>query len=541
MSCILFTVVSFGQLRVERQPRSFDIKTKVETIPIINIQKPDMQKIEKEDLEAESMFKIRRFGVNLPVHSDLFNISTQIKTAEGTIYIARFVAEDAEAITLYSDKLFIPEGGELYLYTSDKAQVIGAFTSLNNNLEEKTFATELLFSDNIVIEYFQPEWQKEQAIIEVSELCYAYRDVSDLNKASGSCNVNVNCSEGDNWRQQQKGVCRIQLKFNSGTGWCSGTLMNNTSQDKKPYILTAAHCVESLSLTSSYFSYFVFYFDYESASCTGSSSTSYTTLTGCSLKALDTSYSDKGSDFCLLLMHNTPTFNTYWCGWSRETTASQNGVGIHHPNGDIKKISTYNTALVSDTYQINAQTHWKVLWKQTTNGYGVTEQGSSGSALFNSNGLVVGTLSGGYSACTVSNSQKTDWYGKMSYHWTSNGNADNLQLKPWLDPANTGATTLNGNSFSAGFDTYYSDNSNSLFLYPNPASQEVTINLVSDSKEYALINIINSQGKIVYTQFLQSNQICTKISLTNFTDGLYLVQIISGNKRATKKLIVNNK
>jgi PKD repeat protein len=34
----------------------------------------------------------------------------------------------------------------------------------------------------------------------------------------------------------------------------------------------------------------------------------------------------------------------------------------------------------------------------------------------------------------------------MSYHWTSNGTATNRQLKPWLDPTNSGVLTLAGSS-----------------------------------------------------------------------------------------------
>ena len=34
----------------------------------------------------------------------------------------------------------------------------------------------------------------------------------------------------------------------------------------------------------------------------------------------------------------------------------------------------------------------------------------------------------------------------MSYHWTSNGTANNLRLKPWLDPTNSGVLTLAGSA-----------------------------------------------------------------------------------------------
>ncbi|MEZ4977937.1 MAG: PKD domain-containing protein [Chitinophagales bacterium] len=68
----------------------------------------------------------------------------------------------------------------------------------------------------------------------------------------------------------------------------------------------------------------------------------------------------------------------------------------------------------------------------------VPEGGSSGSPLFNDQGQVIGTLHGG-SYCTATN--QSDQYGKVSYHWNSNGTANNRRLDIWLDPAGSGSAT----------------------------------------------------------------------------------------------------
>jgi len=124
-------------------------------------------------------------------------------------------------------------------------------------------------------------------------------------------------------------------------------------------------------------------------------------------------------------------------------------VSIHHPSGDAKKISTYTVTLTSSTPNIGGSvmatnSAWRVIWSQTLNGHGVTEGGSSGSPIFSSQGLVVGTLSGGSSSC--SNTSLPDFYGKFDYHWTSNGATNQTRLQPWLDPSNTGITSLQGYS-----------------------------------------------------------------------------------------------
>ncbi|MDD5696174.1 MAG: T9SS type A sorting domain-containing protein, partial [Bacteroidales bacterium] len=127
--------------------------------------------------------------------------------------------------------------------------------------------------------------------------------------------------------------------------------------------------------------------------------------------------------------------------------ASEEGVGIHHPQGDIKKISTYPEPVFSSQWSSNGlQSHWRVFWTATANGHGVTEAGSSGSPLLNQHGLIVGTLTGGESSC--GNTGGADFYGKFSYHWKSNGQDAASQLEPWLDPDHEGVQVLGGTYYS---------------------------------------------------------------------------------------------
>jgi PKD repeat protein len=138
-------------------------------------------------------------------------------------------------------------------------------------------------------------------------------------------------------------------------------------------------------------------------------------------------------------------FNAYWNGWNANTAATTGGASIHHPAGDIKKISTFTGNTVSTQWGSASGSHWRVTWSSNANGYGVTEGGSSGSPLFNgSQGYVIGTLTGGGSYCTAQTAP--DQYGKMAFHWTSNGTATNRQLKPWLDPTNSGVLQLAGSN-----------------------------------------------------------------------------------------------
>ena len=69
---------------------------------------------------------------------------------------------------------------------------------------------------------------------------------------------------------------------------------------------------------------------------------------------------------------------------------------------------------------------------------GVTEQGSSGGALFDQDGRIYGQLAGGNAACSGTNDNGGfDIYGRFATSWNDNN------LGQWLDPTSTGATTLN--------------------------------------------------------------------------------------------------
>ncbi|MDD3875086.1 MAG: T9SS type A sorting domain-containing protein [Bacteroidales bacterium] len=429
------------------------------------VQPNNFSDIIKEDNENEKIGVVFRYGVWANVDAGIHNSGTWTVLPNGQrIWRMIINAPGALAISVDFDKFRLPAGAKLFIYNDQKDHVIGAFDQ-DNNHESLEFATELVKGEKIIIEYIEPALQalgflerrnatdKEKEglgdylpLLNVSKIIYAYRNVGFLfpdleNDAEKSCMVGINCSpEGTNWQNQKRGAARVSVVDGSGAGWCSGTLVNNAAQNCTPYFLLADHCGGT---ATTYMNQWVFYFNYEASSSSCQSETGSTTqsMTGATFKARGPE--SGGSDFLLLQLNQAvpASYNVYYCGWNRGTSASPSGVSIHHPGGRVKKISTYTTALQSYTWSGGAtNAHWLVYWAQTTNGFSVTAGGSSGSPIFDNNGRVIGTLTGGGSYCTQTG--QPDMYGKMSYHWESNGTADNRRLKPWLDPNN--ATTLDG-------------------------------------------------------------------------------------------------
>jgi PKD repeat protein len=402
-------------------------------------------------------------GFSLKTEIPLGSDGTIIKWPSGEVsWMLRLTSPGAPALGLVIEEAKFPSNAILYLYSEFDPNYIYALSA--EDIVSGFISTPQLPTESLIVEYTEKQGETSQGLdgyFVITDLIVIYNGLEtafgtkDLGD-SDWCQININCSpEGDNWQFHKRGVAR--MIFRVGTGWyyCTGTLINNTNQDGTPYFLTAEHCGGSASAADR--NVWQFYFNYERPGCANTGTPPMNVLTGCALKSKGLLAG--GSDFQLVQLNSTPpqAWNPYYNGWDRNTAAATGGVGIHHPSGDAKKISTFNGTLVSSSPNISgsqmaSNSAWRVIWSATTNGHACTEGGSSGSPLFNNAGLVVGTLTGGSSYCNAPSNP--DFYGKFSYHWLSNGTTDAQRLEPWLDPANTGVSTL------PGYDPYGGINPN---------------------------------------------------------------------------------
>ncbi|HRY32420.1 MAG TPA: PKD domain-containing protein [Bacteroidales bacterium] len=442
-----------AQLSIGGVPFSFRISGDYNELKVFRPEIPDFSRLLEEDVENDRNGLPYHYAANLPLPVDLLKEGSWTSLVDGSkVCRLMVVSPGALALACYFDAFYLPEGASFFIYDQSNESLYGAFTSLNNQ-PDSLFATALVLSDRIVLEYNETAACNGKAVIRLSEISHAYRGVSFLDHrgtkgfgGSGPCEVNVNCPEGQNWQNQKRGVVRISVKTGSWSAWCTGSLLNNSRQDFKPWLLTADHC--GAASTAQDLSQWVFYFNYESADCPDPSTEPvHKTLTGAVKKASSGGNGSaiRESDFYLVLLNNMvpDQYNPFFNGWSRQNTASQSGTCIHHPEGDIKKISTYVTPTLSSSWGSTPHSHWAVKWAATQSGHGVTEPGSSGSPLFNQQGLVMGQLSGGEASCT--NLNGTDLYGKFSYSWAPAQSDSTTSLHHWLDPDQSNPISLPGN------------------------------------------------------------------------------------------------
>ena len=415
---LLISSVCFTQVSVKSIPKSFSLVENI-VIPTRILPAFDVQNFLLEDEnEMRSIdTKPYRFANPIAVDFNMDNSGIWTVLEDGSaIWQLEIESEGAFSLNIIYDIFNIPAEAEFFVYSEDREMILGAFTDYNHK-PHGGFSTAPVIGDKIILEYNEPSHTLFRGDISITTIAHDYKNIffnEDRGYGdSGSCNNNVACSVGDDWEEQARSVAMILTS--GGSRLCTGSIINNGAQDLSPYFLTANHCLGGNNS-------WIFMFNYESPVCTNQNGPTNMTVSGSTLLE-----SSSTSDFALLLLNETPpeSYNVHYAGWDVSGSTPGIPVGIHHPSGDIKKISfDYNNASNSGNF-------WDIdSWDD-----GTTEPGSSGSPLFD--GLthrIIGQLYGGVASCT---NFGYDTYGKTSVSW-------NLGLSNYLDPYNVGLTSLDG-------------------------------------------------------------------------------------------------
>ncbi len=190
----------------------------------------------------------------------------------------------------------------------------------------------------------------EFSIEGVAHLLYSpkYSDPEDIVgvKASQSCEIDLACKSS--WQSAGNAVARIVFQ-DGGTFLCTGQLMSDADPNSTiPYFSTATHCVGNQGAAGSIN---FFWFD-QRTGCGGGGTTTQQTSGGATL--LSASGTNSGTDFSFMRLNQSPPGGVSFLGWDTGTVGLGAAItGIHHPAGDVKKISQGTLSVTSGT------TAWK--------------------------------------------------------------------------------------------------------------------------------------------------------------------------------------
>lgn len=375
------------------------------------------------------------YGKEIDLGISYFEKADSIKVSDGTLWILNIRSEYANGYQFIFDKFYIPMGCNLFIYNDAKDMILGSFTQRNNR-KDGTFLTQYINGNSVFLEFFQPSECKEKATMNLSEVVYIYEDCFNRKgpfsqEGSGSCNINTICYQNLFIDIEVKSTAMI-LERTNGRYWgvCSGVLINKTNNyvsTDRPFFLTANHCYEIGAGKYSDTKDWLILFRHESLYCNsdGGELPYNTTKSVLGATIVSRNSGSKESDWLLLQLHNTLSeFGNYDIAFAgiakgeEDALGSENYICIHHPNGDVKKISTTQNITSARWDGHIREEHWKVQWIE-----GVTAEGSSGSPLFNSAHQIVGILHGGKSYCEptydeynkfIGDSNSPDLFGKIS-------------------------------------------------------------------------------------------------------------------------------
>jgi len=399
----------------------------------------------------------------------------------GQIAAISFSAEGAHGLRLGVVAKQLPGGSMLRVYSQAEPGTVFQISGQevlqriqrqkqagDTSLDGQTWWTPDMGADEVTLEVELPAGTPVGALdVAIPRVSHIFEnlslpsedDFSTKINESAACQLDATCYGA--YANQRNAVARMIFTSGANTYLCTGTLLNDSISSGTPYFLTANHCISSAaaaeSLQTDWF--------YRTPTCNSRtlSSTVARRLGGATLLFASDSF-----DMTLLKLNEAPPAGAFFAGWDAGTQVAGVAVaGLHHPRGDLLKISfgtlrgqTFCTAPSAGTaFQCGGSTgnYYQVGWNQ-----GTTEGGSSGSALFNSANQVIGTLYGGSSSCSATSSP--EFYGRFDV-------AYNVALKNWLSPT---ASVAPASGRSAVY-RFYNAATGAHFFTINAAERDNTI------------------------------------------------------------------
>jgi lysyl endopeptidase len=553
-------------------------------VPQVSLQPVNVAELHREDGENNLSTGLCRIGAVIQTDIKFPESGNLVTLADGNkIWFLQIKVPHAAALGLYFDQFHLPSNAHLFLFNKNGKQILGSFSSKNNSVYN-SFATEKVQGDLVNVELdMDANADQSKVLFHINKVVQFYKSTDYLRVystdeydqepdnyfqnnygQSSACEINAVCPLSTGYSIQRDATIHIEYLLGKFVFAASGTMMNNTRQDGTPYMLTASHVDTTNSSQSSTFSTWIFYFNYQTPTCTytGSQPSTKQSMVGATFKArsdYDAAVQKTGKivgDFLLLELSDTvpASYGAFLSGWNL-TSYSPLGtcISFHHPFADVKKVSTSdNISALGSFNSGQANSHWQVFYDGSTGGI---EEGSSGGGLFDPSGYLIGDLTGGKldnPSCTSENGAGDEItnlteYSKIGLNWMyvyQQPSTSATRLKDWLDPLNTGDTLMNSISTTLKPTAINSPQTRNLTfqiqLFPNPTSGVLNVKLNSPILQNIKIEVFNLIGfKVSELMLNQAVSGEYKIDLTNNASGIYMVRISSDNNSLTEKVLLS--
>ena len=450
-------------------------------VAVIKFPALDMQKVAAEDLAIAGKERPQRFAIARDFEAIPGRQGDWADFADGTSeWRLKVITPDAVHLNFGFTRFHLPPSASLRIDSADGKGELGPFDT-SYNAPTGQLWTQILPGSSAELVLRVATREKLMVDLALTRVGHGYTGFGFNAKhcKSGACNTDVAClGDSDPWNENRRAVAAITV---GGSDNCSGSLVNNTGNNRRLLFATAAHC----GINAGNVATMLAYFNYESPTCrtpaaSGSSPElpkPNTTLAGLAWLAstnnpfAGSTPAGTRSDWTVVELATRPeqsSYNLFWAGWDRRpppTTCTAPGspsgtaglcASIHHPGVDEKRITFVQVPMTLDNISGANGVHWRANWdptppilpnlpapQPTSVPPAVTEPGSSGSALYNADRRLVGVLSGGPSACGATGASLLDQYGGLFHAWEGVGTATS-RMRDHLDPGNSGVEFIDG-------------------------------------------------------------------------------------------------
>ena len=282
------------------------------------------EQLRLDSLEATGLRSGFRFAYKFMTDYRPENSGVRFTLPDGTkVWRLGIRSEGALSLNVMFSEYHLPEDARVFLYNNDQSEVLGSFNHLNNS-ERSILPVAPIQGDELIIEYQEPMEAVFPGKLAVGEVNHGYRKfrISEPQPdfTAFQCMPAVACYQDSTTRYDAIERSVVLMIINGTTG-CTGTLINNTANDGKPYLLTASHCLNNQFQVKNpdyeeVAGNIVCYFNYNSPQCSPvEPGRTDQTIASAHFRAVN-----ELTDMALLELQDTPPadYRAYYAGWNAQ-------------------------------------------------------------------------------------------------------------------------------------------------------------------------------------------------------------------------------
>lgn len=399
----------------------------IKTMPPFNL-----QEIREDSIKGDNHAGLYRFGKGFDVNYTLADGKWE-KVEGGRLWSLTAKSENALSLNFVFNNFSLPEGADLYIENQEGTVLYGPVTH-DVIPDNGIFLTDIILGEQATISIFEPDTHYNEASLTIKRVVHGYKNINAevdkiLNQARNNTSPSVACYP--DYEKESDAIGTIITA--SGTYMCSGSLVMSTDFSFKPYFLTTYGLLDSdyvdpeTDVTNG-----MFKFRYKELTCNSNNMATSYTYNHCNIRA-------GWYDTYLLLLEINGNLkanpNLTWLGWTTSGATPSSGVLLHQINATTPMSIAFDNDVLQTDYFYFPYKAWVTYFD-----LGYVNTCSSGSPLLDNNKRIVGHLIWGQSFNPVY-LQIHGIIGKFNLSWNG-GNSNSTRLSNWLDPNNTGQTTM---------------------------------------------------------------------------------------------------